>query len=423
MGTLPPAVVVGANLNGLGLARSLRRGGMPVFVLDTSRWFPAMWARGCRPVLIQTYDRTLIDDLLRLRDRFDQEPLLFLANEPAVFAVSEARDRLNGYHFRLPPDRTVIALSDKIELQRLAEQGGFPMPHAVCLETAADLAKLESIAFPVVVKPADKRSVYAGQTGRIHRMDSLAQAQTLCADLLARGGRFVVQEWIPGGDNQIYFCLFYCGRQGIPISTFTGRKIVSNPPGVGSTGICIAAPEASAHLEPLTRRFIEHVGFVGMGSLEFKWHETRREFLIVEPTVGRTDWQEEVATLCGENIPLAAYRHELGLPTAVTSTRNVIWREDFRQHWPAGLPRQSAHTYDGYWRITDPAPAIVSYLDDLLRHISPLARRGSRSALLGTAELPHGARRDTTETDVGLEAVCKLTADVAGDADPSPRPS
>ena len=42
MGKLPPAVVVGANLNGLGLARSLRRGGMPVFVLDTSRWFPAM---------------------------------------------------------------------------------------------------------------------------------------------------------------------------------------------------------------------------------------------------------------------------------------------------------------------------------------------------------------------------------------------
>ena len=194
-----------------------------------------------------------------------------------------------------------------------------------------------------------------GRPGASTGWNSLAQAQTLCADLLAQGGRFVVQEWIPGGDSQIYFCLFYCGRQGVPISMFTGRKIVSNPPGVGSTGICIAAPEASAHLEPLTRRFIEHVGFAGMGSLEFKWHDTRREFQIVEPTVGRTDWQEEIATLCGENIPLAAYCYELGLPIAVArSRRNGIWREDFRQHWPAGMPRQRGHTYNGYWRITDP---------------------------------------------------------------------
>jgi D-aspartate ligase len=372
MVTLPPAVIVGADLNGLGLARSLRRGGMPVFVLDTDRWLPAMWARGCQPVLIQTQDRTLIDELLQLRDRFDEDPLLFLASELAVFAVSEARDRLAGYRFRLSPDRTVLRLSDKIELQRLAEGGDFPLPRTVCLETMADLAQLHLLAFPAIVKPADKRLVHAGQTARIHQVGGLAQAQTLCANLLASAVRLVAQEWIPGDDSQIYFCLFYCGRQGVPVSMFTGRKIVGHPPGIGSTGICVASPEAKVRLEPLTRRFIEHTGFEGMGSMEFKWHTARREFLIIEPTVGRTDWQEEVATLCGENIPLAAYRHELCLPQAAAGSRSVIWRATFRQQWPTGMPRPGAPTYDGYWRITDPGPAIVRYLDTLLRHTSQL---------------------------------------------------
>ena len=64
----------------------------------------------------------------------------------------------------------------------------------------------------------------------------------------------------------------------------------------------------------MTRRFVKRTGFVGMGSIEFKWHAGRRGYLVIEPTVGRADWQEEIATLCGENIPYRAYRHELGLP-------------------------------------------------------------------------------------------------------------
>ena len=47
-----PAVVVGANLNGLGVARSLRRAGVPVTILGASRREPAVWSRGCRAALL-----------------------------------------------------------------------------------------------------------------------------------------------------------------------------------------------------------------------------------------------------------------------------------------------------------------------------------------------------------------------------------
>jgi predicted ATP-grasp superfamily ATP-dependent carboligase len=195
--------------------------------------------------------------------------------------------------------------------------------------------------------------------------------------LLSSGGRYIVQEWIPGDDSLIFFCLFYCGRDGSPVSTFTGRKIVSNPPVVGSTGICVAAPEAGSELEQLTRRFINHVGFAGMGSLEFKWHPTRRVFMIVEPTVGRSDWQEEIATLCGTNIPLAAYRHELGLPQAHDQSRDAVWRESLRQKWPAAIPRGSGRMYDGYWRPSDPLPGVVYYGDLMIRRLRPRGLRAS----------------------------------------------
>ena len=47
--------------------------------------------------------------------------------------------------------------------------------------------------------------------------------------------------------------------------------------------------------------------------------------------MGRTDWQEEIATLSGLNLPLIAYRHELGLPalSEVQSERSAAWRDHF----------------------------------------------------------------------------------------------
>ena len=51
---------------------------------------------------------------------------------------------------------------------------------------------------------------------------------------------------------------------------------------------------------------------MGVGSLEFKRDRKTVKFMIVEPTVGRTDAQEEIATLCGVNIPLIAYSTALG---------------------------------------------------------------------------------------------------------------
>jgi D-aspartate ligase len=46
--------------------------------------------------------------------------------------------------------------------------------------------------------------------------------------------------------------------------------------------------------------------------MEFKRDTRTGRFFMVEPTVGRTDYQEEVATLNGANISYAAYCGELG---------------------------------------------------------------------------------------------------------------
>jgi D-aspartate ligase len=93
---------------------------------------------------------------------------------------------------------------------------------------------------------------------------------------------------------------------------------------------------------------------------------------MVEPTVGRTDWQEEIATLCGVNIPLAAYRHELGLPplSEPSSRTPLVWRATIADTPPPDLLTPGARTLDGYFRWDDPLPALKFYcLDHPLQRI------------------------------------------------------
>ncbi len=112
---------------------------------------------------------------------------------------------------------------------------------------------------------------------------------------------------------------------------------------------------------------------------------------MVEPTVGRTDWQEEIATLCGVNIPLAAYRHELGLPAVPDEVSHAptAWRATFVDRPPLHLRIARTRMVDGYFRWDDPLPALKFYcLDHPLRRI---LRRWSRTNQ-GIVTLPGWAR-------------------------------
>jgi D-aspartate ligase len=180
------------------------------------------------------------------------------------------------------------------------------------------------------------------------------------------------QEWIDGADADIYFCLQYRAEDGTTVSSFVGRKLRSWPPQTGSTASCMAAPEAAGEIEPLTTAFFERTRFVGMGSMEFKRDRRTGEFFMIEPTVGRADWQEEVATLNGMNIPLAAYRDALSLPSLPTESpqRKLIWRDpacywrsvlaerSFRDERPRGTTVRSS-----CWRSDDPLPLAFFWLE------------------------------------------------------------
>jgi predicted ATP-grasp superfamily ATP-dependent carboligase len=275
-----------------------------------------MHSRYVRPFVVKALSgQALIDGLLALRSHFDQSPFLFLTADTHVRPVSEHRERLAGaFYIRLPE-------------QRFAERHGFPVPRAVGVCSEDDFEKFAELQFPAVIKPGNKELYFGDRAPRAQRVGSREEAVAACRVILRDARDLIVQEWIEGRESDIYFCLQYRGENGHTVSSFVGRKLRSWPPQTGSTAACTAAPAMESELRRLTKAFFDKAQMVGMCSMEFKQDQRTGKFFMIEPTVGRTDWQEEVASLNGVNIPLDAYCYEAGIPLVPADRRahSVSW--------------------------------------------------------------------------------------------------
>jgi D-aspartate ligase len=395
--TRMPAVVVGGTGPGtLGTIRSLGRAGVPVILLDEDPSAPAMHSRhGHKIRASSATGPQLVADLVALADVIGPA-VLFLNSDDAALTVSEFRAQLeNSYRFRLPSHTCVASLMHKASFQHLAQTYGFPVPRSRVIKGIPDLHDLAGLTTPCIVKPSRPNAGYLnGSFPRGYRVTSLHEAENICRRLLSIVPEVVVQEWIDGPDSELYFCLQYRGRGGATVASFTGRKLTIWPRDVGVTASCTAAaPDVRAVLEPLTAQFFDRLSFVGLGGIEFKRGARTGRFLMIEPTIGRVDGQEEVATLHGTNIPLAAYLYETGarVPAADENVPSVIWRDPFL-HWRSircsGRQRGSVHgqrVYDAYWRREDPVPAFFHLVREIVRSLLrtmqdvPMLQRLTRS--------------------------------------------
>jgi len=257
----------------LGLVRSLAKGNVPVIVIDTKEYEPAMRSRFARGVIVRALTgRALVGELLALAKSLSGPAVLFPTTDEQVKAVSEFRTDLMGtYRFSLARRQARASLMSKSSFKAFAEAYGFPVPRSITIEDASHLNQLSNLTYPCIIKPVIKNADYTRlQFPRAYRVTTKSQAATVCRQVLPVVPNLVVQEWIEGHDSEIYFCLQYRAADGSTVCSFTGRKLSIWPPDVGVTAACTAAPEVQPILQPLTEAFFNAASHVGMGSMEFK---------------------------------------------------------------------------------------------------------------------------------------------------------
>lgn len=369
------AVVLGLEINGLSVVRSLGRNRVRVVGVDqdleqATALSKYLLSRIHTP---QVRGPEVVDTLVELAGD-GRRYALFPTMDATVLQLSEERARLpENLLYRLPEHETVCTLMHKGSFRALCKEADLPAPgYAVAADLEALEAALESLRFPLVMKTTIKRM---GPSPKAVILEDINQA--VAAYREQGEGEMILEEWIPGTDRDVFFCLQAYGGDMDLLASFSGRKVRQWPPLVGGTAS--AEPVDLPELEEMTTRFFKSVRYRGMGSMEYKHDPRNGRYYAIEPTVGRTDFQSGIAPANGVNIPLAVFSDMVGAAQKPGRRRGEVkWRD------PVGDTRSALHYVERgeltrkEWMKSLAGPCVSTLFawDDPAPWVSDLFRRG-----------------------------------------------
>jgi len=320
-GAHSPAVVCDASfVNGLTAIRSLGRLGIPVFAVDhrpSALGFRSRYAMQVASPDPGT-DTAAYAGLLRdLGDAIGRPTPILPTHDPPVNAIARHRDEL-GDRFLYPfPDRDTLTLvqSKREQLERAAAvEVDIPdTAHPRSPEEA--IAAAARIGYPVLVKPSNPdgfRRCFRRQAFRCETPEELERAY---AD--AEPFEPMVQELIPGGDEELYTVGSYVAADGAVLGLFSGRKLRQSPAGIGTCRVGEAVWVQETVDAGL--RLLRALDFHGVSQVEFKRDPRDGRFKLMEVNPRLWLWHGLSAAL-GVDFVRLAYLDLLGRRSAPVTT-------------------------------------------------------------------------------------------------------
>ncbi|MFK7888486.1 MAG: hypothetical protein AB8G16_16615 [Gammaproteobacteria bacterium] len=326
-----PAVVLGLCAHGLATARTLYRHGIEVHALEPNSELPGSRTR-CANVhrVASIHPPELIDTLTRLGKALgtDPKPVLFPINDTMVGEIARHWEQLEPYFALAWSDSRdeVARLILKDSLEPHSRERGLNYPRSTLIEANLDAAEgLEKMAYPLLAKPSKPLGSF--KTRKIENRAELERIVVDHPDDLP----ILVQEWIEGGDTDLYFCALMMDK-GKDLARFEGRKLRSLPPARGQT--TSAEPVTNDELYDITRKFFAGTAVSGPVSLEVKC-DPQGQYWIIEPTLGRTDYWVDLCIQNGVSLPVMNYQLVTGQHPSVRprNASPTSWFDTDRDTW------------------------------------------------------------------------------------------
>jgi predicted ATP-grasp superfamily ATP-dependent carboligase len=327
-GSVPGAVIVGGDYQGLGIARSLGRHGIPVCVVDDETCIAraSRFVKHVVRVRDLCTDGSLLDALTLARQRLSgPRCVLYATRDETVAAIAANREKLVGDFLVPTPEMAAIRHAwDKRQTYRLAAQLSIAIPRTWFPQSEEDLADVPSDG-PLVIKPAIKEHFYQAARAKAWRADhreQLISGYRRAAKIIPRS-EIMVQDLIPGGGQEQYaYCAFF--REGHAVASMTARRLRQHPSEFGHASTYVETI-ALPGLEEPSVRFLRAVGYYGLVELEYK-RDPRDSIYKLLDVNARTWGYHTLGQAAGVDFPYLLYQDQVGIPVHEARTRpGVCW--------------------------------------------------------------------------------------------------
>jgi predicted ATP-grasp superfamily ATP-dependent carboligase len=372
----PPAAVFQVSYScGLDIVRDLGRHGVPMLALDPD---PAAIGLRSRYAAGQVCPSPLDDEeafltwLETLGPRLPQRAVVFPSHDEFIWPLSRHAERLEPW-FIVPFSRwdVMSKVHDKRAQMEAAWRAGVDTPKTVFVSSGAELqAAAGEIRFPAVLKPVESLAFKLRFHRHILDVETPAELQRIY-DKVDDLGVLILQERIPGGEDELWTVGSYLDAESRPLAVFTGHKLRQYPHAGGS---CLAGVSRwDDKLADSALRLLRELRFHGVSQVEFKRDPRDGRFCLMEINARHWKWHG-LAARCGVNLSYAAYRDAVGDPYIAPRQQDGVKWIVANKDVPLALleiakRQRSAPEYlrslrgtrmDGLHALDDPLPGLLN---------------------------------------------------------------
>ncbi|MHA7887792.1 carboxylate--amine ligase [Roseicyclus sp.] len=321
-------IVLGLSPTGLYAVREAARAGYSVLGVGEPG-APGLWSRHLAGRIAAASAEARVDAILaRVAGNRGSKPVLIVTSDQDLEAVIARADALAG-HVHLQgayADGLAGQIMDKDRFYRLCavQSVAYPSLWAAAVKDADRYR--DRIVYPVMIKPAriqDVKHLMAGRKGWIVR--NLAEFDSVLSEIPREAGTLLMQEIVPGPENNITLWCGYLDARGQVRQRFTARKLRQYPAGFGSASL--VQSETCPETAETAERLLCALGYRGIAAAEFKRHPVTGELKIIEVNPRPSLWFS-VATKSGVPLVETAISEARGvpLPPAAAQRDGVLWR-------------------------------------------------------------------------------------------------
>jgi len=310
------ALVIGGNLNGLSIARSLGRRGVPVWVVTPPNIKLASYSRYTRRTLPwpngdgegqATY-------LLEVAERYQLNRWVLLPTSDESAALLSKFHALLSRRFRVStPVWDVLRWAyDKRLTYKLAAEQQVDYPHTIYPACEADLARA-SCALPGILKPATHATTNRFTADKAWPVDSREEllVRYRQARELIPPDLILVQERIPGGgESQFSYAALCCDGQ--PIASLTARRTRQYPIDFGYSSSFVETLDVPEIVAP-SRRLLAAIRYTGLVEVEYKFDARNGRYKLLDINPRLWTWAT-LGARAGIDFPYLLWQMLLGLP-------------------------------------------------------------------------------------------------------------
>ena len=319
---MTPVFVEGLDVSAYGITRSVGRHGVPVYALNDRLGDALRYSRYCRDCFIFPDDpnqprayagdsvaneEVLCSLMLEWGSRFAQRPVLFATSDWfARFLSNQQQKLVQKFLFHWVAPELFTTITDKGTMVRFCERAGVKVPRTHITRREDDMAQVtRDFVYPCLVKPVHRYTAgFPVETAKVLIAQTPQEAQAFFEKYPQMKGATLMQELIEGGDDQVFQYTALVNTRGDIAAYSTVRKLRQYPPGYGS--MCYGQTERNAALAAEGEKLIRALGYRGLGSLEFKYHEKDGGYYFIEMNT-RLPWYNGIFADAGVNLPYLAY--------------------------------------------------------------------------------------------------------------------